>query len=311
MTRLGILTNIQRASTEDGPGIRTTAFVKGCPLHCVWCHNIETIDSDLRIVWHSQKCIGAKDCIEACPESALELTPEGIIIDLSKCLVCEKCEDACPTGAIEINGKKWNVDQLVDELLRDKIFFDTSNGGVTISGGEPLLQYEFTKELAQKLQANGVHVALDTTGYTSESVWRTILEHVDLVLFDLKQMDPEKHLNFAGVPLERILENAKILSEVGMPVWIRTPIIPGHTDTRENIRAISKFIKQNMNTVERFDLLAFNKMCIDKYALYGFEYPLKNYDLIEEEKMVALAKIASDEGIAIVSWSGMTRREGK
>ncbi|MHA1577589.1 MAG: glycyl-radical enzyme activating protein [Candidatus Thorarchaeota archaeon] len=309
MTRLGILTNIQRASTEDGPGIRTTAFVKGCPLHCVWCHNIETIDSDMRTVWHSLKCIGDKACVEACPEGALDLTPDGMVMDLAKCLVCGKCEDACPTGAIEINGKKWDVDQLVDELLRDKIFFDTSNGGVTISGGEPLLQHEFTIELAKKLQANGVHVALDTTGYASESIWRSILEHVDLVLFDLKLMDSEKHLEFAGVSLERILENAKILSEIGMPVWIRSPIIPGHTDTRENIRAISKFIKQNMHTVERYDLLAFNKMCIDKYALFGLEYPLKDHDLVEEEKMVALAKIASDEGITNVTWSGMTRRD--
>jgi pyruvate formate lyase activating enzyme len=232
-----------------------------------------------------------------------------MVIDLSKCLVCGTCEDECPAGAIEIIGKTWEVDPLVEELLRDKVFFDTSTGGVTISGGEPLLQHEFARELAAKLRASGVHVALDTTAYASEKIWRSMLEEVDLVLLDLKHMDPEKHQEYAGIPLERVLENAKILSELEIPVWVRTPIIPEHTDTRENIRTISQFIVQHLKTVERYDLLAFNKMCIEKYALFGLEYPLKDYDLIEKEKMETLAKVAIEEGVTNVTWSGMTRRD--
>jgi pyruvate formate lyase activating enzyme len=310
MSQTGILTNIQRCSTEDGPGIRTTAFLKGCPLSCVWCHNIETIDAKPRIVWHGQKCIGDQACVKACPEGALELTAEGLKIELSKCKICGTCEDECPAGAVELIGKTWEVDALVDELLRDKVFFDTSKGGVTISGGEPLFQYEFVREIAFRLRAEGVHVALDTTAYSSEKIWRSILEEVDLVLLDLKHMDDEKHKEYTGIPLDRVLENAKIISELGIPLWVRTPIIPEHTDSRENIRTISQFIVQHLKTVERYDLLSFNKMCIEKYSLFGLEYPLKDYELIEKDKMEALAKIAIDEGVPNVTWSGITRRDG-
>ncbi len=309
MSKSGILTNIQRCSTEDGPGIRTTVFLKGCPLRCVWCHNIETIDSDPRTVWHSQKCLGDRACMKACPEDALLLTDAGMNIEFDKCTVCGTCEDVCPAGAIEVIGKTWYVDDLVDELLRDKIFFDTSSGGVTISGGEPLLQYEFAKELASKLRMSGVHVAIDTTAYASETVWRSLIEEADLVLLDLKQMDPIKHQEFTGVTLERVLENAKILAESGISAWVRTPIIPDYTDTRENIRAISQYIVRNLSNVERYDLLAFNKMCIEKYALFGLEYPLKDSELIEKGKMEELAQIAIEEGVPQVTWSGMTKRE--
>jgi pyruvate formate lyase activating enzyme len=238
-----------------------------------------------RTVWHSQKCIGDEACVRACPEGALTLTPDGMVVDLNKCLVCGTCEEECPAGAIEIIGKTWEVDSLVEELLRDKVFFDTSNGGVTISGGEPLHQHEFCRELAYQLREKGVHVALDTTGYSSESVWRSVLEEVDLILLDIKQMDSEKHQEFTGIPLERVLENAKIVSELGIP------------------------IVQHLKTVERYDLLAFNKMCVEKYALFGLEYPLKDYDLIEKDKMESLSKIAIEEGVTNVTWSGMTRRD--
>ncbi len=304
----GMITNIQRCSTEDGPGIRTTLFLKGCPLHCLWCHNIETIDAAPRPVWHSSKCIANLGCIKACPEDALQLSETGMQIDFEKCTACGACEEACPTGAMEMIGKVREASELVEELVRDRVFFETSKGGITISGGEPLRQSEFVIQIASSLQEMGIHVALDTSGYANESVWLRVLEHVDLVLLDLKQMDPELHRSFTGVPLDVILSNARLLGGRDIPVWIRTPIIPGHTDSVENIRAIARFIKNEMPNVERYDLLAFNKLCVEKYSLFGLEYPLKDEELIEGDVMEALAQIARSEGITEVMWSGMTRR---
>ncbi|MGY5857842.1 MAG: glycyl-radical enzyme activating protein [Candidatus Thorarchaeota archaeon] len=307
MTSTGLVTNIQRCSTEDGPGIRTSVFFKGCPMKCVWCHNIETIDAAPVLVWYAVKCIGDQGCVRACPESALELTPDGMKIDRELCQVCGTCEEVCPTGAMKIMGTSWNSDDLIEELLRDKVFFTTSNGGVTLSGGEPTYQPEFAIDVARGLQENGVHVALDTCGYCSEKVLREMLEHVDMVLYDLKIMDLEKHEEFTGVPIDRVLANAQIIAKSGKPVWIRTPIIPDHTDSEENIRLISQFIEAKMQNVERYDLLAFNRMCTDKYKLFDLEYPLKDADLITEETMERLAEIARQEGVTQVAWSGMTK----
>ncbi len=311
MATSGIITNIQRCSTEDGPGIRTTVFFKGCPMTCTWCHNIETIDPNSTVVWYAVKCIGDQGCVRACPEGALELTPDGLKIDREKCVVCGTCEDACPTGAITVMGKVWYSLDLVQELLRDRVFFETSKGGVTLSGGEATYQAKFAIETAKGLQNEAVHVALDTCGYCNEKVLREFLQHVDMILFDLKVMDPLKHKEFTGVPLEKVLANARIVAESGKPVWVRTPIIPKHTDDEDNIRAIARFIIESIPTVERYDLLAFNRMCIDKYALFDLEYPLKDYDLMTEETMEHLSQIARDEGLSNVVWSGMTKNSKK
>ena len=311
MSTTGIVTNIQRCSTEDGPGIRTTVFFKGCPMKCLWCHNIETIDPEPIVVWYAVKCIGDQACVRACPESALELTADGMRIDRALCKVCGSCEEACPTGAIKVMGKLWSAEDLVEELLRDKVFFTTSNGGVTLSGGEATYQVEFAIQVASGLQESDVHVALDTCGYCSEDNFRRILSHVDLVLYDLKVMDPQQHEEDTGVPIERVLSNARILAKSGKPVWIRTPVIPGHTDSEENIRAIARFIVDNMPNVERYDLLAFNRMCTDKYTLFDLEYPLKDTELMTEERMEYLAEVARKEGVSLVIWSGMTRNSAQ
>ncbi len=310
MATSGIITNIQRCSTEDGPGIRTTLFFKGCPMKCLWCHNIETIDPKRIVVWYAVKCIGDQACVRACPESAIEMTPNGVRIDHERCTLCGDCEDACPTGAIKMMGQVWASDDMVNELLKDKIFFNTSGGGVTLSGGEATFQADFAIKVAKGLQENGVHVALDTCGYCSESVMRSLLRHVDLVLYDLKTMDPKMHQEYTGVPLDRVLENARVVAESGLPTWIRTPIIPKHTDDEKNVRSISRFILDNMPNVERYDLLAFNKMCVDKYHLFGLEYPLEDEDLMESEAMEHLAQVARDVGVQNVVWSGMTKRDG-
>ncbi|MHA3962591.1 MAG: glycyl-radical enzyme activating protein [Candidatus Thorarchaeota archaeon SMTZ1-45] len=311
MTTSGIITNIQRCSTEDGPGIRTTVFFKGCPMSCSWCHNIETINPESTLVWYKVKCIGDQACVRICPEDALTLTPDGLKIDRERCVVCGTCEEACPTGAVKVMGKSWTSVDLVQELLKDKVFFETSNGGVTLSGGEATFQSKFALEVAKGLKDEGVHVALDTCGYCSEKVLWDLLPYVDLILYDLKIMDPQKHKEYTGVPLDTVLTNAHIVAESGKPTWIRTPIIPEHTDDEENIRAIARFVLQHLPNVERYDLLAFNRMCIDKYELFDLEYPLKDYDLVSVETMENLAQVAREEGLSNVVWSGMTKRSKK
>lgn len=311
MTLSGLVTNIQRCSTEDGPGIRTTVFFKGCPMSCKWCHNIETIDPKKQLVWYAVKCIGDQSCVRACPEHALSMTEHGLQIDRNLCKLCGTCEDACPTGAIKIMGQIWELEDIVAELLRDRVFFSTSNGGVTLSGGEATYQADFAKGIAARLQEEGIHVALDTCGYCSEAVLRSILENVDLVLYDLKVMDADKHQAYTGVPLDVVLRNARIVESSGKKIWIRTPIIPNHTDSEENIRAIARFIVSEMPSVERWDLLAFNRMCVDKYALFGLEYPLKDEPLMLSSTMERLAGIARAEGVAGVNWSGMTKDQGE
>lgn len=308
MALSGIVTNIQRFSTEDGPGIRTTVFLKGCPLRCLWCQNIESIDATPHVVWYAVKCIADRSCVQACPEDALELTSAGMKIDRNKCTACGKCEAACPTNAIRVLGRAWTSDSLVEELLKDRVFFETSGGGVTLSGGEPTSQPEFAVEVASRLKKEGVHVAVETSGYCAKKVMDRIISSVDLILYDMKVMNPDKHLEFTGVRLDTILANARLLASRTVPFWVRTPVIPQHTDSEENIRAIARFVYKNMPRVERYELLAFNSLCVDKYSLLGLDYPLRGFEPIPRDTMERLARVAAEEGLTNVVWSGMTRK---
>jgi pyruvate formate lyase activating enzyme len=307
----GLIFNIQRHSTEDGPGIRTTVFLKGCPMRCPWCHNPEGIEPRPQLVWYSVRCVGARKCVEVCPKGALALTKEGIVIDRRLCDACGDCVDRCPSLALEVIGKRYGVNEVAEVALRDKVFYETSGGGVTLSGGEPGLQSTFSQAVMRALKREGVHVALDTCGGIS---WRRIeplVQLADLVLYDLKIFDEELHLRYTAVPLELVLDNARRVAASGKPIWIRTPVIPGYTDSSENIRKIARFIRDNLQTVERYDLLAFNNTCSAKYGRLNSRYALSDEALVPEQKMEELAAAARDEGVACVRWSGMTRRQAE
>ena len=302
----GVIFNVQRYSTEDGPGIRTTVFVKGCPMCCPWCHNPEGLDSRPELMWYDVRCIGARECLEVCPQDALTLTPEGMVIDRTRCDACGDCEEACPAAALEVIGRERTASDVAAEALRDRVFYEKSGGGVTLSGGEPALQADFSLALMGILKEEGIHLALDTCGGVRWERLKPLVDLSDLVLMDIKMMDEEKHLKHTGIPLELVLDNARRVAEMGLPMWIRTPVIPGFTDTEENVRVIARFILEELPTVERYDLLAFNNTCDAKYRRLDKTFILSGEGLISEEKMGELAGAAAGEGLDFTRWSGAT-----
>jgi pyruvate formate lyase activating enzyme len=302
--------NVQRFSTEDGPGIRTTVFFKGCPLRCAWCHNPEGLSPRPELVWYDVRCIGARDCLSACPVEALELTPEGMRIDRARCTACRACAEACPAGALEVIGREWTPEALFAEVNKDAVFFETSGGGVTLSGGEPMRQAEFVVALAGLCREAGLHVALDTCGAAPWEQYERILPLVGLVLYDLKIFDGERHRASTGVDNGLILENARRIAASGKPMWIRTPVIPGYTADAANVAAIGAFIASALPTVERWDLLAYTNLGQPKYHRLDRPYRLEGVPLLARAEMEALHAVAL-ERVAVAVWSGATRVEGR
>ncbi|MBU1672053.1 MAG: glycyl-radical enzyme activating protein [Actinobacteria bacterium] len=304
----GTVFNIQRFSIEDGPGIRTTVFMKGCPLRCTWCHNPEGLVLKPQLMWFDVRCIGARDCLAACTRDALELTRDGMRIDREACDTCGDCAKACPAGALEVVGRSYTPDEAYEEVYRDEAFYRNSGGGMTVSGGEPTMQPRFVAALLRKCREGGIHTALDTCGYSSPEVLTGLLELADMALLDLKVMDEAEHRRLTGVDPAPVLDSARILAGSGKPVWVRTPIIPGCTDSPENIAALASFLA-GLGGVQRWDLLAFNNTCGSKYSRLDMVWELEGVPLKTEDEMVELAGIAERSGVEKVAWSGVTRHE--
>jgi len=309
----GLIFQIQRFSTEDGPGIRTTVFFKQCPLNCIWCHNPESILKASQLEWFKHKCIGCRTCIETCQQIALSFDENGLKIDRKRCIGCGECVDECPSTALNLLGVWWNLDDLFYEIVKDKVYYTTSNGGITVSGGEPTQQPDFVGDFLKKCKENGISTALDTCGYTSKEVYEHILPFVDLVLLDLKHIDSEKHKEFTGVPNDLILKNAiwisNNLKKAGKQMWIRTPIIPHYTATDENVKGLGEFIVNKLNNFpERWDLLSFNNLCISKYERLDMKWELKNEPLMKKEEMEHFLRVAESTGVKNLHWSGLTKR---
>ncbi len=239
---LGRVFNLQRCSVHDGPGIRTTVFLKGCPLRCAWCHNPEGIDSETGMMISDDLCLNCDGCRAVCPIQSRGAAPAGVPWDRNACTSCGSCVEACPSGARELAGADFEVPELADILQRDRPFFEASGGGVTFSGGEPMAQPGFLAAALQECRVRGLHTAVDTCGFAPRNTVVEIAELTDLVLFDLKHMDAAVHREYTGVDNRLILENLGQLSRSEIEVWIRIPLIPGFNDDNENIRATAAFI---------------------------------------------------------------------
>ena len=261
--------DIKRYAINDGPGIRIVIFMKGCNLNCAWCHNPESISARQEKMYASTKCIGCGTCVAACPDNAIALTPEGIITDAELCNLCGKCAEACPAKAIEMSGKRMSVAEIMNEIEKERVFFDQSGGGVTFSGGEPLLHHEFLIQLLDECGRRKIHRAVDTAGFANTEILLEVAKHTDLFLFDLKMMDSEKHRKWMGVPNEKIRENLKILAETGANINIRIPLVGGVNNDEENMKATARFVAELSGEKKVVNLLPYHKIAQTKYQKLG------------------------------------------
>ena len=295
--------NIQRMSTEDGPGLRTTLFVKGCTLACKWCHNPESISPSRHVDWMGVRCIGCRTCVAVCPQKGIVFNETGVH-NAPDCTACGTCVRECPTEALEMKGKLFSPEELFGELIKDRAYWG-EDGGVTLSGGEILMQADEAAKLLKLLHDAGVHTAVDTCGFVSRMAIEKVLPYTDIFLFDLKLFDSAEHKKFTGQNNEIILDNFEFLTQTGKHIWVRTPVIPGATDTDENIRGIASVVRDR---VEKWELCAFNNLCGDKYERLGEKWMFSDAALMTKERMDELVAIAKSAGAERVVWSGLSRK---
>jgi len=267
---LGIVFNIQRYSIHDGPGIRTTVFLKGCPLRCFWCQNPESQSQEPEIFLKRDFCTLCGSCAEVCPAGAISFNSESSLIDRNLCIGCGKCVQVCPNDARELIGKSMTVDDVMTEVLKDIKFYRKSGGGVTLSGGDPLDQHEFSYELLKRCKELGLHTTIDTTGFASWEVLSKLLYYTDFVLYDIKCIDEKNHYSATGVLNRIILENAKRMYKAHKMMLIRVPLIPGFNDTVEEVKSIETFVHQELGETE-IELLPYNKWGESKYRFLDRE----------------------------------------
>ena len=310
-----LITNIQRFSVNDGPGFRTNVFVKGCNMHCVWCHNPETIKFTTELYWRASICVQCGRCFDACPRDAINppIDPEEARADNStydkiireQCDMCMKCADVCPTGALEVIGQHYTVEEVLDEVELDMPFYENSGGGMNISGGEPTVHPEYTARLLQGARSRGISSCLDTNGNCKWEVLEPLLEYVDVVLYDLKHIDSAEHKRLTGVGNELILDNLKKLSEMGQPVWLRIVVIPDYSDSLDYHEKVAAFLKTLPHPPERIDLLPFHNWCESKYRQLGIRWSFADTLAMDPSMLRPAIEIYRDAGLeATIGGSG-------
>lgn len=293
MAVTALLADIRRLTVHDGPGIRDTVFLKGCPLHCLWCHNPESISPARQLLFRRNLCVNCGECVSRCPVGAHSIRGMVHSLDRKLCRNCGGCADGCLYGALSMCGREVTPETVLAEVLKDRDFFVRSGGGVTLSGGEPLLYPEFTAETFRLLRREGIHTALDTSGMVNFSAFERVLPRTSLILFDIKGMNPARHLADTGADNSRILENLGRLGRMEVPVEIRMPVVPGHNDDRAGMIAAGRFLA-GLPAVKRIRLLAFHAMARDKYRMCGMRDTMPEVAPPSAEEMAAYAEILGE-----------------
>jgi pyruvate formate lyase activating enzyme len=294
----GIVYDIIKFSTRDGPGIRTTVFFKGCPLSCWWCHNPESQSIHPQLMFRPNLCAQCLACLSVCQQGAISAADGVVSTDLSKCTLCEACAEACYTGAREIVGRKMTVAQVMAEIERDIAFYDESGGGVTFSGGEPLLQRDFLLALLQACKEKDIHTAVDTSGFAPWQVLESIAPYVDLFLYDLKTIDDARHREFTGVSNVLILQNLQALAERGHTIAVRVPIIPGINDDDETVRQMGMFAAA-LPHLSSVSLLPYHQAGVEKYRRLHLDYKLPGIRPPSDKRMSEIAHILQGFGLQV------------
>ena len=283
----GMIFNIQRFSIHDGPGIRTTVFLKGCPLNCAWCHNPESKSYARETFFDAQKCILCGACVGVCERGARSIADASPSLDRERCIACGSCAEVCPTCAAEICGEERDTESIMSEVMRDEAFYRTSGGGMTLSGGEPLLQYDFSLSLLREARRLGINTAVETSGYTDRDL-SEMAEEVDLWLFDLKHTDSALHREFVGVSNEKIIRNLRYLDSLGASIVLRLPIIKGVNMTEEHIDAVGR-IALELRRVVGIDLEPYHPLGVDKAERIGKRQGYDSREFLDKEELIPLA----------------------
>lgn len=292
-----LIFKINRYSVNDGPGIRMTIFLKGCPLNCKWCHNPESQQAGKQKLYTKSRCIGCEECVKNCPEQACIMGKDGIFTDNSKCNICGICAEVCPSKATEISGSEYTINELLTLVEKDRHFFNISGGGITISGGEPMLHHAFVKIFLDECGKQKIHRTIDTSGYIKKEILLDIAERTDLFLYDLKIMDPGKHKKWTGVGNELILSNLRALSESGAEIEIRLPLIKGVNTDLKNLENTAELILSLKGKRKSINLLPYHRIGIKKFEMLGLNYEENGMTEISETDLKEIKDIFSSYGI--------------
>lgn len=293
----GAIFNIQKFSIHDGPGIRTTVFFKGCPLRCLWCHNPESQNAKSEMLYDRRKCVLCRTCETVCPTKAIRLENDRMVTDMDKCVFCGKCITYCMYEARDTAGKEYTVDEVLKVVLQDRVFYKQSGGGVTVSGGEPLMQIDFAEELLRRLKEEGIHTAVDTCGAVSFDVLERIAKYTDLFLYDIKLMDDQKHKEYIGVSNKLIIDNLIKLSKIHDNINIRMPIIEGINADNSHIKETLDLIK-DLNIV-KINLLPYHDIAKHKYYKLGRGYDEEKMSKPSDEKMNIYKEMIEKSGYKV------------